>query len=501
MKRFLIGLLFCIAPIYLFAQYKNNKWLLGYDNDYPLPFNGSKLIFYQDSVAVSYDPRSMWIIGCYSGLSAQDDSWFVYTNGKAVCNKNNDTLVNGGGLSPGGDPGWDVSGYYWPTMAVIIPEQNTGNILYLLHQNSQGSTLPYYPWPINTNPRAMQIYYSKIDATLGNKGTVVSKNQLLHSDTAELGGLIPCRHANGRDWWLLIKKFYSNEYYTYLITPNGPELKYIQTVPGTRTILAGTQCFSPNGELYASFDNIGQLRLYDFDRCTGYLSNFRYKHITSNLACGISFSPNSRFLYISKPDSLWQFDMQSTDVLASQTFIAKYDGYIDSIGLANGFFVHWLGPDGKIYMSATNSHRVLHVINNPDEPGLACNFQQHAVHFPTYSNATTPTYVNLNLFQVPNSVCDSLDVGGNELKIKNEPLKIMPSPSDGNFSLQFKAHSKSGIVYIYDVNGALVYSEYLSPFSTIKNINLQYLLSNGIYAISLARGNEREFGKIIIKKE
>ena len=80
-------------------------------------------------------------------------------------------------------------------------------------------------------------------------------------------------------------------------------------------------------------------------------------------------------------------------------------------------------------MSATSTSRVLHVINNPDVAGQACNFQQHAVYFPTFNNGTTPTYANLNLFEVPNSVCDSLDVGSDEISIKNEELKIMPNPN------------------------------------------------------------------------
>jgi hypothetical protein len=152
-------------------------------------------------------------------------------------------------------------------------------------------------------------------------------------------------------------------------------------------------------------------------------------------------------------------------------------------------------------MSATSTSRVLHVINNPDVAGQACNFQQHAVHFPTFNNGTTPTYVNLELFEVPNSVCDSLDVGNDELSNKNKELKIMPNPSDGDFSLQFKAQNISGTVYIYDVNGALVYTEYVSPFTSIKNFNLNGVLSNGIYAVSLVRGNERALGKLIVKKE
>jgi hypothetical protein len=493
MKQFLIGLLFCMAPIYLFAQYKNNKWLLGYDNDYPLPFNGSKLIFYQDSVAVSYDPRSMWIIGCYSGLSAQDDSWFVYTNGKAVCNKNHDTLVNGGGLSPGGSTSWSV-GLPVLGMASIIPAQNNGNLLYLFHENIF-SGVPPFP----SQPRALQLYYTVIDPTAGNHGTVLLKNQIILDDTLEIGNLTACRHANGRDFWLLVKKYHSTSYYSILITPNGPSVINQQSVQGTINIIGGQGSFSTDGSYFATFDNNSQLRIYDFDRCTGLLSNYRTKFITYGVAGSLSFSPNSRFLYISKPDSLWQFDMQSTDVLASQTFIAKYDGYVDStIGVANAFWFHWPGPDGKIYMSATNSSRVLHVINNPDEPGLACNFQQHAVHFPTYNNGTTPTYVNLNLFQVPGSVCDSLEVGGNELIIANSSLKIRPNPSNGIFSIEYIPQRVNGMLYVYDIAGKEVYREYVSPFSSIKNLDLSNTLMRGIFAVKLVFGDSITMGKVII---
>lgn len=494
MKRFLIGLLFFIAPFYLFAQYKNNKWLLGYDNDYPLPFNGSKLTFYQDSVAVSYDPRSMWIIGCYSGLSAQDDSWFVYTNGKAVCNKNNDTLVNGGGLTPGGNSGWSV-GLPVLGMASIIPAQNNGNLLFLFHENVF-SGFPPFP----SQPRALQLYYSTIDPIAGSNGTVILKNQILIDDTLEIGNLTACRHANGRDFWFLVKKYNSSIYYTILSTSNGPIVVNQQNVPGTINIIGGQASFSPNGSYFATFDNNSQLRLYDFDRCTGQLSNYRTKFITNGIAGSSSFSPNSQFLYISKPDTLWQFDMQATDVLASQTFIAKYDGYVDSIGVANAFWFHWPGPDGKIYMCASNSSRVLHVINNPDEPGLACNFQQHAVHFPTYNNGTTPTYVNLNLFQEPGSVCDSLGVGSEELSYKNEGLRIMPNPSDGRFSIEYPPQRQSGKLYVYDIAGAEVYSEYVSPYTSIKNLDLSQKINNGMYAVCLVFGNNTLTQKVVIEK-
>jgi hypothetical protein len=495
MKHKLLGtIILCIAPLLLFAQYKNNIWLVGYTyNPSGAPGNGSKLIFNPNNIDISYEVRSMKLSGCYSGLSASDDSWFVYTNGSAVCNKNNDTLINGFDLSPGGDDNWRILGLNFATAAVILPAQNYSSFLYLLHQNKIGGSPAV---------RSLQLYYSKIDPTATGGGNVYLKNQVLIDDTIEIGGLVPCRHANGRDWWVLVRKFNSNQYYTILVTPYDISVKFMQSLPEPLTYLGGQRNFSPNGEYFVSFDNYSQLRIYDFDRCTGLLSNFRYKFITQNTGGFVSFSPNSRFLYASKTDTLWQFDMQAPDVLSSQTFIAEYDGFIDTLlGFGNGFWYHWNGPDGKIYMSATSTSRVLHVINNPDVAGQACNFQQHAVYFPTFNNGTTPTYVNLELFEVPNSVCDSLDVGGNELKITNNELKIMPNPCDGKFNIEFKPRNKSGTVYIYDVNGSLVYSEYVSPFTTIKNFHLQNVLSNGLYAISLVTGSERVLGKLIVKKE
>jgi hypothetical protein len=491
-KKIIGAVILVTVPFLLFAQYKNNTWLVGYTyNPNGAPGNGSKLVFNQNNIDISYEVRSMKLGGCYSGLSASDDSWFVYTNGSAVCNKNNDTLLNGFDLSPGGDDNWRILGLNFTSAAVILPSQNNGNFLYILHQNKLGGS---------PTVRSLQLYYSKIDPTATGGGNVYLKNQVLIDDTIEIGGLVPCRHANGRDWWVLVRKFNSNQYYTILVTPDDISVKFMQTLPEPISFLGGQRNFSPNGEYFASFDNASQLRIYDFDRCTGILSNFRYKYITPLSAGALSFSQNSRFLYVSKMDTLWQFDMQAPDVLSSQTFIAEYDGFIDTLlGFGNGFWFHWNGPDGKIYISATSSSRVLHVINNPDELGTACNFEQHSVYFPTFNNGTTPTYVNLELFEVPNSVCDSLDVGNEELKIKNSELRIMPNPSDGNFSIEFKAQNTSGTVYIYDVNGTLVYREYVSPFTTLKNINLQNVLSNGLYAVSLVRGNERALGKVIVK--
>jgi hypothetical protein len=495
MKNKLNGamLILSIAPIFVFGQYKNNKWLSGYEtfNSSP-PWNGSKIEFMpNNSLNISFAPRSMWFHVVFSGLSDQNDTWFFYTNGAAVCNKNNDTIANGFGLSPGGDPYWDL-GYSGINLAVILPKKVNGDQLYILHQNKNPNTSP------QNLPRAFTTFYSVIEPYIGPKGTLVQKNTVLIDDTTEMGNVSPCRHANGRDWWLLIKKFNSNIYYTVLLGPDGPITIFQQNVPGPTSVIGGQSCFSPNGEHFAVFSASSQLRLYDFDRCSGLLSNYKYKHICNGIAGACSFSPNSRFLYINKIDTLWQFDMQAADVLTSQQIVGVYDGHIDSNGYYSIFTYQWLGPDGKIYMTSNPSALVHHVINKPDLLGTACDLQQHAIQIPTYTIATTPSTVNLNLKQVHSSPCDTLGVGNEELKTNNLQLKIAPNPSNGKINIEFPVQEISGILYVYDVNGKLVYREYVSPYTYIKNINLQGKLSSGMYALSMVFGEQRFLGKMVV---
>jgi hypothetical protein len=101
--------------------------------------------------------------------------------------------------------------------------------------------------------------------------------------------------------------------------------------------------------------------------------------------------------------------------------------------------------------------------------------------------------------QEPGSICDTLGVGNEKLNIKNSALKIAPNPSNGNISIEFPLQEISGMMYVDDVNGKLVYSEYVSPYTYIKNINLQGKLSSGMYALSMVFGQQRFMGKVLVE--
>jgi hypothetical protein len=78
-------------------------------------------------------------------------------------------------------------------------------------------------------------------------------------------------------------------------------------------------------------------------------------------------------------------------------------------------------------------------------------------------------------------------------------LKITPNPSDGIFSIEYTPQRVSGMMYVYDIAGIEVYKEYISPFTSIKNLDLREKLNSGIYAISIVFGNNRVIGKVIVK--
>ena len=494
----LIYLLFLFSTTNTIAQFKNNIWLSGQEGINPPPWGGNKITFDGDNRTISTDNRNTNFSSCFAGMSDIDNNWFLYTNGVVVCNKTHDTIINGSSLSPNGLDYNSGLGRVIPGQAVFLPFSNK---IYLFHQNeNQGwINIP------SINPYSPNLFYSVIDPLANSgEGSIISKNNIIEVDTLEIGKITTVRHANGRDWWIITKRFYYDKFYAILVTPDSIYTPQEYSLGVPLSALGGQACISPDGRYYAAFSNLAhQLRIFDVDRCNGKLENYRQKFITNRTAGSTSFSPNSRFLYISSLDSLWQFDMLAQDVLASQTFISSYDGYLDSTFTnlkQTTFWYHWLAPDGKIYLAAGTQSRKLHVINNPDLLGTACNFQQHSISIPSVSLSTVPTSVNYFLKQESGSPCDTLGVGLQQLKIKDLELQIFPNPSTGRFSMEYLPQAKSGMLYVYDMQGKEVYREYVSPYTSIKNLDLSAKLNNGMYALSLVFGQERETKTIVIEK-
>ena len=66
-------------------------------------------------------------------------------------------------------------------------------------------------------------------------------------DTLDFGKLSACRHANGRDWWIIVARYTFNEFHRFLLTPTGLEWVGTQQI-GDKVIIGGGQAFfTPDG--------------------------------------------------------------------------------------------------------------------------------------------------------------------------------------------------------------------------------------------------------------
>jgi hypothetical protein len=165
----------------------------------------------------------------------------------------------------------------------------------------------------------------------------------------------------------------------------------------------------------------GIVDLFDFDRCTGELSNWDSIGTPAtnfpgpHVYYGCSFSPDGTKIYVSEiydnpwVSRLWQWDLTVPNIRASKTLIFTSP---DSVIIAQ----HQLGPDGKIYISNLHEHDSLNsanynlsVINDPNQVGLACNFTYASLNLK--GRRTTYSLPNLPNYNLPPMVSQVAEAG------------------------------------------------------------------------------------------
>jgi PKD domain-containing protein/type IX secretion system substrate protein len=253
----------------------------------------------------------------------------------------------------------------------------------------------------------------------------VEKDKLLIEDTLAFGKLTACKHANGRDWWILVRKDerFSRDVYRLLLSPQGvfnlgkqnagPDILYSQGA-------VGNVVFSPDGTKYVSheirFNPLNAIDIYDFDRCTGELEHL--EHFTMDdsifLDGGASISPDSRYLYIVTQNIIYQFDLWASDIEATKTVVAEYDGFI-GYPYASKFGIPQIGPNGKIYIASAATDTFMHVINTPNQPGLGSHVAQHSIGLSNLNDKSIPNFPNYRLGPLDGSPCDTLGLNNHPL--------------------------------------------------------------------------------------
>jgi len=242
------------------------------------------------------------------------------------------------------------------------------------------------------------------------------------------------------------------QYFRFLLTPEGiqgpwmQEIGFKEPTDNWWDYSFGHRVFSLDGARFADYDFLHYIQIFNFDRCTGLLSNpvkidYQLDPVYNNGGSAIAFSPSGRFLYMSRTKNgyeLVQFDLDAANITSSEIIIDYCTG---TTPFSCGFGNMLLGKDMKIYISGDTI--ALHVINNPDSLGLACDFLYKGFELPIqYPNPWFPYFPNYRLGALEGSECDSI-VSGNENVIIGKPeLLLSPNPASdyAGVSVNFPRH-------------------------------------------------------------
>lgn len=417
----------------------------------------------------------------------------------------------GGGESINND---SIAWYYGfnasvPNSSIIIPKKN--NIYYIfIATMSNEKFLKAYNF-IDTFDFD-EIRYSIVDMNANDgKGQITVRNKLLlHVDEypyLNKSNFTACRHANGRDWWLLKSSARSRQVlYSFLVSPDT-----IITFKNNLPVLFanfvidsdGQSCFSRDGRLYAEVNNYSPHSIYDFDRCSGglylkriidlkpYMDTFGFA--TPGWS-GVCFSPNNRFLYANDPYNIYQIDLWEPDDAKAIRRVSKD---------TNAFNFHQyasmqLTPTNAIYLG--NWHGISPYINAilyPDKLGDSCGFVFN--YFTAIGVTKTPPNMPFyGLGALKGSPCDTLNPTPPVVPpLIQTSIKVYPNPVSEMLTIELPSGTKKASVQIYTLLGQLITTK---TFTEVAGDKIYYSvkhLANALYSMKIIADNERYVGKLL----
>lgn len=403
--------IFTLQALWAFAQKHDNIWLFGSGggNQSPLTdsFGVTILDFskFDNPQVIENQHYVVNFAATNAGMCDSVGNLLFYTNGEHIYSHNHQKMLNGSNIAVG-----DGYGYRLPQAAIALPfpKQKNQYVVVTVEDHPQYT----YGW---------KLFYHVIDMNLNNGlGEVVDKRHLLVSDSLTWGRISAVKHANGRDWWFLIPEQFSNRFYTGLISASGITIKNQQV---GEQILAGggAATFSPDGKRYIwanhkNFVTPATIDIFDFDRCTGLLSNQRSHNLYDPLHfhIGVSLSPDSRYLYASDNLIVYQYDLSVDDIFSTEKIVAVWDGTKYYIWPTD-FYLGQAAPDGRIYVNTSNGSTSMHYIGFPNRGGGDCKFVQNGILTPTVIKYEMPNFPNYRLGPIDGSPCDTLGIDNHPL--------------------------------------------------------------------------------------
>jgi hypothetical protein len=463
-------------------------------------------------------------------ISDKEGNLLFYTNGNTIVSHDHKVMENGLRLNEGsffsnynlnGDSLWNNAYEY--LSYIVLPDPDDENIFYLLHTMIQltgwTDTIPYeHLWYSN------KLLITKINMVdNGGKGRVVYKNKTLYS-TVSANKFNVVRHGNGIDWWVLMRNLDQTEYEILELHKDSLVKVLHQPVPSvalkpfdwddSSAVRYHVPYISPDGQTVIDGEGLkGYYRIFDFDRCEGILQ-FRdtldfgiavfhsldtgfHKDVTEEHGYRtIGFSPNSRYIYVGAADGYWQYDIEAPDIIASGIKLSGPPIVMEDLTqepiLWQAFLPYMApGPDGKLYAIWRAIH---HVVNQPNEKGLASDFCLAYEQPPSCLNVPhhlfSPWYPNYRLGPLKGSDCDTIISSVLPEQAETYGLRIFPNPASSltYFDITLPDYASSATrVVVYDLWGREVYNHTYPEYAYMHTLDTS-MLPAGIYSVRLFYG-------------
>ncbi len=450
-------------------------------------------INFNDTTNIVIDSSADGIMGGHfpvaenSSLSDSSDNLFCYTTG---VNWNNNSLFiydrthhvmpNGSNLQGNGI-----------FTSLLLTSPGIDSLIYVLHFGSNGAS--GYSW----------FFYSLINKNLnGGLGDVELRDSMIYYGRLSSQKLAACKHANGRDWWIFILDRDSG-YVSFLLTPYGLDHINSQNIgSASDSLFFGKLIFSNDGTKMMAVSNAGIVDVFDFDRCTGLLSNCRDigEHLISQQYQynGATFSPNGNVIYTSSWNTVkvfYQWDLNAGNInaiRASKTLLNQYPDTGEVIDYT--YFWQDLAPNGKIYIPICNNYfaggntNVTHhldVIEFPDSVGSACHYVRQGFSLNGHRVCgNMPNMAYYGLGEDSGSVCDSLfHVGIIEANGSESGIEVFPNPFYNKVSFHpLQSSAEKILIEVFNEIGENVFRKE----TTLKDqeINLGQL-TKGVYFLNV----------------
>jgi len=459
---------FLILPLFCLSQKQGNIWYFG--DHAGLDFNSGSPVALTNGQ--TYSPDGTPIEGS-AVISNSLGALLFYTNGNKVWNKNQQVMPNGDSL---------LSDFSSTQAALIIPQPGSSRYFYIFTVDD------FYEDNLQYGFR-----YSIVDICLANGlGDIIKDRKNIKLLDTVCEKLTAVKHANGIDYWVIVHKYYSDAFYSYHLSSIGIIDTVISHVGSMHPLISlphnagysiGQLKASPNGQKLGivSGNGYGIAEYFDFDKNTGVISNcVNIQPDSVYNYYGVSFSPDNSKLYIAglfNNYSIFQYNLNAgsgnpDSVKASRTSISTYNHPVN-------YWALQLATNGKLYITrASNSgnYHYLSVINNPNNLGLNCNYQDSVIYLggKTYSMGL-PNFIDS--YDYSNTTYDCNE-GIEEYALENE-INLYPNPSTDNLIIECPEQST---VEILNIQGQILKMIVKSGNKTVIDVSS---FPSGVYIVEV----------------